>query len=1068
MVWAVILFVEFLLTEAIWVKLNKPEGQVSTPVPILAKARGDLRDYQTATLPNGIQVVNVFDNTSRYSAFSVAVTAGSYDNPSEFPGLAHFCEHMVFLGNQKYPGVNSFDNFVASHGGFNNAYTASELTDYFMQVASSASEEGLDRLAHLVQKPLFTEKYVNREVHAIDSEHMKNIETTQWYVNAVMMSLAAPASPVSQFHTGNLQTLLTDPQRHGRNPVDALKIFFNYSYCPARFKVATYGPEPLSVQFNRTLKDFGRIAKGSKQCNHGPFSHKSPFAWPASSLGKWVDIQGTEPQASMWVLFTLPDWSRSYAAAPINYLDWVFSYGGEGSLSQVLSQRVKLATQLKTMADVTSAGAEFWLVLWLTPHGKRNPEKVLDILYSYIAKVNRRGVDEKLYQSLAVKGELDWDWSEPATGSSLVSSLSEQLTHSSPQDVLWARGVIRKPNASLVKLLIKQLHPATMNVAMVDTEMSTANHTQARQLPHYNRTYAVKNMSEVFPGAPERWASWVNGSVGQGAMVTQLVYQFGEIGANICAALSLPKQIKNIQRNFSLVHMHVNSSLLSNSSVTQSLFGPTPKRVSSTVSGRDEFYIRSGWVTTSPRVKVDVTMRPLHTNVFHELPVSDHIRLSVLSQMLDKDLTPKMFDLAAAGASYQFSLSTSGLHVSFSGYTDAVPPLIEGVMAGLHKPMRASDPVAISLFEQVKTSMEQALDTYAGMPFTYALTERNLILTHGAYSREEELEAIRGVTFRSTSSAADDLLFSRPLLATSLAMGNIAPSKALQTTKLIVKSARADTASPSSLTPGNVHYVSPVLNITHPVELRRHNPKRGDPNFVTVVSLLHGIATINDRVKLQILGDIMQPVAYQYLRTNLQLGYVVNAGVGVISNIYYLSIVVQGFVKPADEVEGDIEYVFTKQIPDKLKNMSDSEFQTFVSSYQNSLLSMPKGASQEFSHQWGWISKGGKCPSLIDKLLNASRMLSSKQQLQEIYQSLVFPSRGARQRVVTKLFPSGVPARPSKVAKTKIFQKAGVPAESMQHIENEYDSTVVATTAGSATRKMLAQNSSYYPTDLLC
>jgi len=195
---------------------------------------------------------------------------------------------------------------------------------------------------------------------------------------------------------------------------------------------------------------------------------------------------------------------------------------------------------------------------------------------------------------------------------------------------------------------------------------------------------------------------------------------------------------------------------------------------------------------------------------------------------------------------------------------------------------------------------------------------------------------------------------------------------------------------------------------------------------------------------------------------------VVNAGVGLMSNIMYLSIVVQGFVKPADEVEGDIEYVLTKQIPDKLKNMSDSEFQNFVSSYQNSLLSMPSGASQEFSQQWGWISDGGNCPSLIDKLLNASRMLSSKQQLQEVYQSLVFPTRGARQRLVTKLFPSRVPARPSKAAATTIFQKAGVPAESMRRVEDEYDSTVVVTTAGSATRKVLAQNSSYYPTDLLC
>ncbi|CAE6914789.1 STE23 [Symbiodinium sp. CCMP2592] len=88
-------------------------------------------------------------------AFTEAVKAGSHDDPRQLPGLAHFCEHMLFLGTEKYPENSGFDQFLMKYGGSSNAFTASEVTVYFAAASSDAASEGLDRFADFFRAPLF-------------------------------------------------------------------------------------------------------------------------------------------------------------------------------------------------------------------------------------------------------------------------------------------------------------------------------------------------------------------------------------------------------------------------------------------------------------------------------------------------------------------------------------------------------------------------------------------------------------------------------------------------------------------------------------------------------------------------------------------------------------------------------------------------------------------------------------------------------------------------------------------------------------------------------------------------
>ncbi|XP_044171596.1 nardilysin-like [Acropora millepora] len=65
-------------------------------------------------------------NDTNMSAAALCIGVGSFSDPDNIPGLAHFLEHMVFMGSEKYPDENEFDVFIKKHGGSDNALTDCE------------------------------------------------------------------------------------------------------------------------------------------------------------------------------------------------------------------------------------------------------------------------------------------------------------------------------------------------------------------------------------------------------------------------------------------------------------------------------------------------------------------------------------------------------------------------------------------------------------------------------------------------------------------------------------------------------------------------------------------------------------------------------------------------------------------------------------------------------------------------------------------------------------------------------------------------------------------------------
>jgi len=101
----------------------------------------DDRDYETYILDNGLRVLLCSDPSSNEAAAAMDVHVGACSDPDDVPGLAHFCEHMLFLGTEKYPIEDSFETFLSSNGGSSNAFTDNENTVRLVYEESCTSSE---------------------------------------------------------------------------------------------------------------------------------------------------------------------------------------------------------------------------------------------------------------------------------------------------------------------------------------------------------------------------------------------------------------------------------------------------------------------------------------------------------------------------------------------------------------------------------------------------------------------------------------------------------------------------------------------------------------------------------------------------------------------------------------------------------------------------------------------------------------------------------------------------------------------------------------------------------------
>ena len=275
----------------------------------------DDRLYRSIKLSNDIDILLIHDPKTEKSSACCDVYIGSMADPKEAQGLAHFLEHMLFLGTESYPIENAYSSYLNNHGGMSNAYTDQENTVYYFDIQSEYYEEALNMFSSFFINPLFTDTATNREINAVDSENTKNIQSDMWRQFQLFKSLALPEHPFNSFSTGNLKTLKTVPESIGQNIRDIMINFYNIHYSANRMKIVLYGKEPLDTLQTWAHSKFSKIINKNVTPYHVPSN-----AYGKEQVCKWLNIVPVKDNKSLDLYFPMPAIEHLYRSKPQRYV----------------------------------------------------------------------------------------------------------------------------------------------------------------------------------------------------------------------------------------------------------------------------------------------------------------------------------------------------------------------------------------------------------------------------------------------------------------------------------------------------------------------------------------------------------------------------------------------------------------------------------------------------------------------------------------------------------------------------------------------------------------------------
>ena len=169
------------------------------------------------SLKNNIDALIISDPNTSKCGMSVSVDVGSFYD-GNIHGLAHFCEHMLFLGSKTYPEPGYLEDYLSSYFGKANAFTSEEKTVFYFELSCDGLTKAVEIFSRMFYEPNFDEKHAFKEIHAINSEHEKNLNSDSRKLYSVMKLVSNPQHPFySNFGTGNEKTLNNSLHLHKIN-----------------------------------------------------------------------------------------------------------------------------------------------------------------------------------------------------------------------------------------------------------------------------------------------------------------------------------------------------------------------------------------------------------------------------------------------------------------------------------------------------------------------------------------------------------------------------------------------------------------------------------------------------------------------------------------------------------------------------------------------------------------------------------------------------------------------------------------------------------------------------------
>ncbi|OAG29196.1 insulysin [Nematocida displodere] len=411
----------------------------------------DVYEYSESVLPNGIRLLVSRKDGGDKAAVSLSVKVGGFSDPAEFSGMAHFLEHMLFMGTTTHPDENYYMEYISKHNGMSNAMTCDEATCYYYDIDSAHLEESIDVFSGFFKCPLLLENSLNREVNAVASEHSGNILSEAWRTNHLITLLSKEETPMSKFQTGNLDTL-----KHAQRK--DLEAFWKRFYTPERMCLVIHGKEPLAELEEYALKYFGGVVTHPPENLENLENPENPETYLPPILCTETDTQAKTPfdyytfrdevagkliryrpaitldndHCNLSVIIALPESRSNYKNKTVEYIAELLEGQGSCSFASVLLLS-GISSEVSVSHYSTSINTIIEISISLTDVDESQIGTVSGLLLNYI-ELARCNSTEAIYNTFKTIYELKFKNIESQDPIDHVETLSlAMLIYATPE-----------------------------------------------------------------------------------------------------------------------------------------------------------------------------------------------------------------------------------------------------------------------------------------------------------------------------------------------------------------------------------------------------------------------------------------------------------------------------------------------------------------------------------------------------------------------------------------------------------------------------------------------------------
>ena len=423
----------------------------------IIKSKTDQLNYGYKVLPNGLKVLCISDPDTNKSAAALCVNAGSLLDKKDAQGLAHFCEHLLTMGNKKYPEENEYGEYLAKNGGFSNAYTIQDKTVFYFDISNEGFEGALDRFAQIFISPTFNEGSVEREIKAVDNEFSNNLNNDSRRVNQIKLSEINKDSPFNNFGTGNLKTLSLPDIR------DRLLVFYKQYYSSDIMSLCVYSNKSLEDQYKLIESLFTLVPKID---NFVVPRYDQVKPYDENNLKYMYKIVPVKEINEINLEWYLP-YCDDYYAQPVWFLANLIGHEGPYTLTSSLNKSNLCNELVASPGKYSNTYMTFSVDIALTKKGLENYKEVILRTLKYIKVIQSKGINKRYYDELRQMTQIQFDYKGKKSALSAVETYAKNLMEYAPEDTIAGPILFGELNEPLLKKYLDLLTLDNLNIHFI-------------------------------------------------------------------------------------------------------------------------------------------------------------------------------------------------------------------------------------------------------------------------------------------------------------------------------------------------------------------------------------------------------------------------------------------------------------------------------------------------------------------------------------------------------------------------------------------------------------------------